>query len=105
MNIGRMDRRITLQSLSVTRDEWNHPAETWTNLATIWATKTSRRSTDPTEAKQVVALNVVDWYVRHRTDVKADMRLTDADGLIYYITGVEEVGRKQGLKIITELRD
>jgi SPP1 family predicted phage head-tail adaptor len=104
MNIGRLDRRITLQSLSVTRDEWNHPTEAWTDLATIWATKTPRRALEPTEEKQVVALNVVDWYIRHRTDVTADMRLKDADDNVFDIVAVQEVGRKEGLKITTERR-
>lgn len=105
MNIGRLDRRITLQELSVTRDDWNHPTQTYTDRATLWATKAPRRAAEPTEAKQVVALNVVDWYIRHRTDVTADMRVKDADGLIYDVVAVQEVGRKEGLKLTTELRD
>lgn len=106
MNIGRLDRRITLQSLATDQStDWNHPTQTWSDLATIWATKAPRRAAEPTEAKQVVALNVVDWYIRHRTDVDAKMRLVDADGDIYDIVSVQEVGRKQGLKLTTELRD
>ena len=105
MNIGRLDRRLTLQTLGVTRDEWNHPTETWTDLATVWATKTPRRAGEPTEERQVVALNVVDWFIRHRTDVDATMRVKDADAKVYQVVAVQEVGRKQGLKLTTELRE
>ena len=103
MNIGRMDRRIELQSQSITRDEWNHPVGTWTTLATVWATKKERRATEPTEVSQVVALNVVEWFIRHRTDIDAGDRVKYA-GNIYDITGVQEIGRAEGLRLITELR-
>lgn len=103
MNIGRLDRRITLQTATVTRDEWNHPTEAWTDVATVWATKQPRKATEPTEVAQVVALQVVDWFIRHRTDIGAGDRISYA-GSIYEITGVQEIGRAEGLRLITELR-
>lgn len=103
MNIGRMDRRITLQSATVVQDQWNHPVQTWADVATVWATKAPRKSTEPTEVKQVVNLNVVEWYIRHRTDIDAGDRVSYA-GNFYDITGVQEIGRAEGLRLTTELR-
>lgn len=34
---GELDKRITLQSPSVTQDEAGQPLTTWTDTATVWA--------------------------------------------------------------------
>lgn len=104
MNIGKLDRRITLQALTVTRDSWNHPTESWEDVATVWATKSPRRALEPTEADQVVALELVDWYIRHRGDVQAGTTRLLEGGAVYDIRGVQEIGRAQGLRLVTELR-
>lgn len=104
MNIGKLDRRVTIQQLTTTQDSWNHPVESWATLATVWATKQPRRAVEPTEAQQVVALGLVDWFIRYRSDVTAQLRLLDADGTAYEIVGVQEIGRREGLKLITETR-
>lgn len=104
MNIGRMDRRVTLQRVSTSADSWNHPRESWSDLGTVWATKQPRKATEPTEAGQVVALNVVDWFIRYRTDVLATSRLLEGSD-VYEVTGVQEIGRREGLRLITERRE
>ena len=44
------------------------------------------------------------FKIRHRTDVDATMRV-DYDGKKYYIIGVKELGRTEGLQLTTELRE
>lgn len=105
MNIGKLDRRIRLEAVTVTRDAWNHPSETWAEVATLWATKTPRQATEPTEASQVVALEVVHWYIRHRTDVAAGSHRVREGAAVYDIIGVQELGRAEGLRLITERRE
>ena len=37
MDAGQLDRRITIEQLGDTRDEFNEPVQTWTTLAEVWA--------------------------------------------------------------------
>jgi len=37
MDIGKLDKRITLQVRSATLDDYGQELNSWTNLATVWA--------------------------------------------------------------------
>jgi head-tail adaptor len=51
-----------------------------------------------------VQLNRTEWTVRYRSDVDTTMRIMH-DSTYYYIVGIVQIGRKEGLLLITELRD
>ena len=34
---GRLNRRVTIQSVTETPDSFGEPAETWSDVATVWA--------------------------------------------------------------------
>ena len=51
-----------------------------------------------------MAINRTEWTIRYLATIKKDMRI-NYGGLYYYITGVVEIGRKEGMRVITELRD
>jgi len=104
MNPGGMDRRVALQNYTTATDDWGHPHKTWSTLANVWAQKKELRTFERTEQAQIVAMNVTMFRIRHRTDVDTTMRIS-YDGNYYYITGVKELGRREGLELTTELRD
>lgn len=99
-----MDRRIIVEEKTVSRDSWNHPTESWSTLATVWAQKVDKSSTERGELSQVVAINRTEWTIRYIASIKKDMRV-NYGGDYYYITGVTEIGRKEGMRLMTELRD
>ncbi len=37
MNIGRLDKRVTIQSGTTMKDVYGQPLETWSDIATVWA--------------------------------------------------------------------
>ena len=37
MDIGKLDKRITLQSRSATLDSYGQEIDSWTDVATVWA--------------------------------------------------------------------
>ena len=39
MNAGQLDRRVTLENYTTTRDAWNNPTKTWATLDQVWAHK------------------------------------------------------------------
>lgn len=104
MNPGTMDRRVQIQNYTTTRDDWNTPIQTWSTLASVWASKQDRRSAEVVENDQMVNLNRTTWRIRYRSDVDTTMRI-EYDSEHYYVVGVRELGRKEGLEITTERRD
>lgn len=104
MNSGKLDRRIVIEEYTVTRDSWNHPSKTWTTLTTVWASKREVALREPTELLQQVGYVKTHWKIRHRDDIDVTMRVK-YDNKYFYIIGVRELGRSDGLELITELRD
>ena len=77
---------------------------TWGTLAEVWASRRDRSSGEVTELMKTVQLNRTEWTIRYRSDVDTTMRIMH-DNVYYYIVGVVQIGRKEGLMLITELRD
>jgi len=104
MNAGQLDRRIIIQEQQTSRDDWNHPRVQWATMATVWASKQDRTSVTVNELQQQVNVNRTVWTIRWRNDIDTTHRIS-AKGSYYYITGVKELGRQEGLQLITEERD
>ena len=107
MNVGQLDRKVTLQTWTTSRDSFGQPVETWSDLAQVWAKKSDRVASEVTSGGQVVEVVRTVWTIRHRTDFDSRHRIKtqDAAPAYYYVTGVQEIGRRVGLKITTEKRD
>ena len=99
MQAGRLDRLVTLQHRVLTRDTaTGEEVVTYTTYATVWAGKRDLRGSERYAAQQVNSDTTTAWQIRHRTDVVA----TDVlgyDGLQYNITGIAEIGRRDGLEL------
>jgi len=52
---GDLDRRITIQRATTTRNEFNEPIETWSDLATVWAERTDASAAESYRAQEVGA--------------------------------------------------
>ena len=103
MRVGQLDRRINLQDARITKDSWNH-TRGYHSLGTVWAHKQERTSVEVTESMQEVNVNRVIWTIRYRTGLTALDRI-EYDSQYYYITGIQELGRQEWLRIYTEQRD
>ena len=104
MNSGKMDRRVTIQSYTVTTDDWGHPSKTWSTHSTVWASKRDVALREPTELLQQVGYVKTHWIVRYDSNLDVTMRVV-YDNKHYYVIGVREIGREEGMELITELRD
>jgi len=86
MNPGKLDRRITLQSLEVARGNAGGVSESWTEVDTVWAEKVEQSTR---EFRSAVALrSEVNrmFRIRYRTDITAKHRVL-FDGRIHEIVG------------------
>jgi SPP1 family predicted phage head-tail adaptor len=102
MQIGRLDRKITIESVTETRDSVGQPVETWATFATTWAQKKDGSGGESTKADQTIAELGSTFITRHVSGVTPKMRINEG-GSIYDILSVSEIGRAAGLEIKTRL--
>ncbi len=102
-----MDRRITIQRATLSANPYGERAETWGTLATVWAEvqyKVGGR--EAVQSDQLYSRQPVHFIIRYSSDVSS-VRPSDRvsyNGDIYEIEGVQEIGRGEGLRIVTSLR-
>jgi SPP1 family predicted phage head-tail adaptor len=106
LQAGRMDRRITIQRVTLTYDALNNPVETWAALATVWASKLEYIGSEAVAAEEVGAQMTttfrIRWSIKVST-VNPKDRLSFEDRT-WNIQNVKEIGRKEGLEIIALAR-
>jgi SPP1 family predicted phage head-tail adaptor len=99
VNIGRLDRRITIESKTSTLNTFNDPVDTWATLAQVWAAVSYERGIEPYQSGQMDAQRYARFKIRWRTDVDEHTCRIVHDGKTYNILGVLELGRRDGLDI------
>ena len=108
MNIGALDRRITLQRPNSIGNDYGEKVVTWLTYATIWAAIDRKPSaTERVSGEQMLSFQQVVFMIRYSTTVnilEASHRVA-YDGKVYNVLGVQEVGRQEQLRVITELRE
>lgn len=102
---GQLDRRITLESASVSTDAFGEAIRTYSTLAQVWA-KVEYRSVpkEGEETSKLTSVNKVRFTIRYRSDVDATNKIS-WNGNSYEIDGVSLEGRERYLVIDTVLRD
>ena len=107
MNIGFLDRRITVQVQSTaTRNAFGEvpPDAAYTDVATVWAALDNKAAANTEIAEQESTINRVTWRVRSSSVtrlVTPKYRIKYGDDY-YNILAVQEVGRKNELHFISE---
>ncbi|MBO9589069.1 phage head closure protein [Devosia sp.] len=102
---GVRDRVIRLERYGVTKDEFNQPTTTWSLLADRWASKEDVSDGEKVRASQVGS----SLTTRFRVDYdEQTASLTTADRLLhegktYDISGVKEIGTREGIEITASL--
>lgn len=103
---GKLDRKITIQRFTQTRDEMNEPVPAWATLATRWASYEPVRDGEKFRAGETAANISARFVIRHSSNV-ADLNPKDRvqfDGKTYDILNVKEIGRREGIEITCAAR-
>lgn len=103
MNIGRMDRKVVVEKRDTNVDTFGQHIETWRERFKAWGMKRDDFANERVEAGQVVEVTRTTWTMRY------DKRLKHTDRIVYgsehyYVLGIVELGRKEGMKVLTEKR-
>jgi len=103
--IGRMDREVTIQRLSLTPTAYGDNTQTWATLATVWAavnypvTHSGEAITDGLN----ISAQRVEFTVRAQFDSAPTVKDRVLYGSsVYDIVSISELGRNDYLKLITE---
>jgi len=101
MRAGVLDRRITLQSRTVTQSDSGEEVVTWVDLATVWAQKVENRGAERFVAQQLVGKAVKTFRFRW-SDAVEDVTVKDQlvhDGRSFDILDVREIGYREGIEV------
>lgn len=99
MRAGRLDRKASFYSKSSVRDDYNASTDTWTTLAfSTWGSVQYAGGDMILSNEEKFYSGVIFYTIRYRSGVVETMKVV-IDNIWYRITYIEELGRKEGLKI------
>ena len=97
MMSGRLDRKIIIQQQTTTKNAYGETIISWSDLTPMWAEVKQQSAREAWEAGKVSEIEMM-FRIRYRSDIDNTMRIV-YDGVNYDITGVRELGRRDGLEI------
>lgn len=98
MNIGLLDRRIEIQEIIESQNEAGETIEVPVKLFETWAQVIEMRGTERFTSQQTVAQAETKFKMRYRPNISAKSRII-YNNQVYDITGVLEIGRREGLEL------
>ena len=107
VQVGNLDRRITIQEPVYTTNDHNEDEITdWSNVATVWASASQKQGSEVVDADRVTYYETTIFTIRHRTGLNVRMRII-LDTVPYRIFSITEhkSSRKGYLEIASEIMD
>jgi len=102
MNIGRLDRKIVIETPSQSANTSGEWTQTWSTYHTTFANVQKAGGTETLQADKTTATNKVKFKIRFFAGINEDMRIV-YDGAYFDITEIQELDR-EGLWISANKR-
>ena len=93
-----LDRLITFQTNTYTRDNVGGKVDTWVDFCQMWAKIQYIPSFENVAGDRVEAKSLIQIWCRYRSDITAAMRIS-FEGEYFNISDVSEVPRRKFLQI------
>jgi len=106
MNIGALDRRVGLEKPVTTANEYGERVATWTKYKTVWAAiERKPYAREAVSGEQNISFQSVTFIIRYSSEVAilSPSHRIIYNGDYYNVLGVQEVGRNEQLRVVTEL--
>lgn len=100
MRSGDLDRRITIERVTIGESPSGEPTETWNALATVWAKVEQQGGREFFASAQEVSERKVVFRIRWIEGLTVLDRVV-CDGDVHDIHEVRRLGRKEGLELHT----
>jgi hypothetical protein len=120
MEPGERDRAVTIQQLAESTGSSGAPVETWTTLVTpVWMRRMQVRMTERFASHQLTTVPDTQWEMGYRADMDPSfvdvpkrrrlVELFDDEvdgniGWIYEIVAADQIGRREGIELMTSGR-
>ena len=104
MQIGELDRRITIQESTATTDSYGEETLVWSTYRKVWAKLGYVSGNETFEADQKTAIRTEKFFVRYDSCITEKMRISWDSGY-YDIRAIEQLGREKYLVLKCERRD
>lgn len=98
MNVGSLDRRITLQNYTATQSDYGESVPSYSTLATVWANVVQKSGNESVLASKNTAQADCIFLIRYRTSVTEKTRIV-YNSVNYDIIHIAETGRKRYLEL------
>ena len=102
LNIGRMDRRITIERNAETDKGGGDYMKAWTPVATVWAEVLQQTASEFFTGYGEAETGTVIFRIRYRPGITTKDRVTYA-GADYGIKEIKELGRRAALELRGEV--
>ncbi len=96
---GQLDRRITIQSFGTTTDDFGEVVKSFTTLANVWAKVEEKRGDEGEDGNQLVATKRVEFFIRYRSDINEQMRIT-YNNETYKIHAIQSADARKAYQMI-----
>lgn len=107
MQIGELDRRVTIENYSASTNTYGEQIESWSTYRTVWAKIDFNGGNVKDEFEKLTGIAKVVFFVRNLdiANLTTKSRI-NYDSKTYYVQAVNEIeGREKFLELITEQRD
>lgn len=98
VNIGQLDRRISIKRAVVSKDDYGAAVVTWTTFATVWANMQDAllsRAESVTQGALKQAVNQTRFRFRYLADLDSSMRIEHNDVVYNIVGGPAEIGDRR----------
>lgn len=102
MRPGKLDRRITIEQVTLAQNAMGEPVETWAPFAEVWTDVRPMTATERFESDARHSARVSNFRIRYLTGIDPTMRIS-YEGLSWRILGIAELGRREGLDVTAEV--
>lgn len=87
MQVGKLNRKIVIQSQSLTQDDTGQPLNTWTTFATPWANIRFMNGIETMKGDSPTSVAKASIRIRYREDITNAMQVA-YNGITYRILAV-----------------
>ena len=99
--VGKLDRRIELQEPIETRDTTGDVITTYSTVYTVPCAVENFKSAERFSSEQIRSSRVRDFRMRYLTNIEENWQIR-YEGSDFRILAIDEIGRREGLKITAE---
>jgi SPP1 family predicted phage head-tail adaptor len=86
--IGRLDRKIVIQSLSISQGDFGEVSESFSATHTVWAMVNEKKGKESEVNEKQIGINKVVFTIRHIDNLNIRMRVS-YDGRLFDIEHIE----------------